>query len=51
MRKLYETKLPSAVYWLACLPLDPRMTDSNPAEDDGFVMTIKSVARLSSEGK
>jgi hypothetical protein len=22
--------------WLACLPLDPRFTGSNPAEDDGF---------------
>jgi hypothetical protein len=36
---------------VACLPLDPRFTDSNPSKDDGFLRVIKSVARLPSEGK
>jgi hypothetical protein len=36
---------------LACLPLDSRFAGSNPAEDDGFLRVIKSVARLPSEGK
>jgi hypothetical protein len=26
---------------VACLPLDPRFTGSNPAEDDGFLKAIK----------
>jgi hypothetical protein len=26
---------------VACLPLDPRFADSNPAEDDGFLRVIK----------
>jgi hypothetical protein len=33
------------------VPLDPRFAGSNPAEDDGFLRVIKSVARLPSEGK
>jgi hypothetical protein len=31
------------------MPLGPRFTGSNPAEDDGFLRTIKSAARLTSE--
>jgi hypothetical protein len=35
---------------VACLPLDPRYAGSNPAEDDGFLKVIKSVARLLRRG-
>jgi hypothetical protein len=31
--------------------LDTRFEGSNPAEDDGFLISLKSVARLPSEGK
>jgi hypothetical protein len=34
---------------VACLLLDPSFAGSNPAEDDGFLRVIKSVARLPSE--
>jgi hypothetical protein len=33
------------------LPFNPRFAGSSPAEDDGFLRAIKSVARLPSEGK
>jgi hypothetical protein len=42
LKKTFEFKRgkvsgsPSVVWWLACLPLDPRFAGSNPAEDDGF---------------
>jgi hypothetical protein len=37
-----ETKfLRSRARWLACLPLDSRFAESNPAEGDGFLRLIK----------
>jgi hypothetical protein len=41
---------PSVVYWLACLPLDPRYYGSNPAEGNIFLRAIK-VGRTSYFGR
>jgi hypothetical protein len=41
----------SALVVVTCLPLDPRLAASNPAGSDAFLMTIKFVAVLDSEGK
>jgi hypothetical protein len=35
---------------VACLPLDPRFADSNPAEDDGILRAIK-LRRTNSFGR
>jgi hypothetical protein len=37
--------------WLTYLPLNPRFTGSNLAENDAFLRALKSVARLPSSGK
>jgi hypothetical protein len=39
------------VYRLARLPLDPKFAGSNPAEDNGLLRAIKSLAQLPSDGK
>jgi hypothetical protein len=31
----------SVVWWLSYLPLDPRFTGSNPADDDGFLRALR----------
>jgi hypothetical protein len=36
---------------VVCFPLDPTLCGSNPAEGDGFLRAIKSVARHPSRGK
>jgi hypothetical protein len=40
-KKLERLKSSSAVEWLACLPLDTTLVDSNPIEGDGFLRGIK----------
>jgi hypothetical protein len=36
---------------VACLPLEPRFSGSNLAEDSGFLRVIKIHCKTSSEGK
>jgi hypothetical protein len=33
--------LASVVWWLPCLPLNPRFVGSNPAQDDGFLREME----------
>jgi hypothetical protein len=39
------------VWWLSCLPLDPRFMVSNPAKDDGFLRVIKIHSPTSYRGE
>jgi hypothetical protein len=36
---------------VACLPLNLRFAGSNPAEEDGILRDIKTVAQISAESK
>jgi hypothetical protein len=42
--RIYIVQSLSVVFWLSCLPLDPKLTGSHPAKGDGFLGNCSTIS-------